>query len=71
MLAFLPHQISQIFFLKVHSYLDPGSGSFILQLVLAAVLGWLIILRSYWTKIKEWVARLFSGQPEDDSNGQQ
>jgi hypothetical protein len=34
------------------AYLDPGSGSFILQLVLAAVLGGLFIIKGYWMKIK-------------------
>jgi hypothetical protein len=34
------------------AYLDPGSGSFILQLVLAAVLGGLFIIKGYWLKIK-------------------
>jgi ribose/xylose/arabinose/galactoside ABC-type transport system permease subunit len=35
-----------------NAYLDPGSGSFILQLVLAAVLGGLFIIKGYWMKIK-------------------
>lgn len=34
-----------------HAYLDPGSGSFIIQLVLAALLGGGFALKAYWKKI--------------------
>jgi len=40
-------------------YLDPGSGSLILQLILAAGLGGLFLLRSYWKKIRDGVVTLF------------
>lgn len=33
------------------AYLDPGSGSFILQLLLAALVGSLFILKTYWKRI--------------------
>jgi hypothetical protein len=50
------------------AYLDPGSGSFILQIILAALLGGLVIIRTYWNKIKDGVGRLFSrqGKVEED-----
>jgi hypothetical protein len=38
-------------------YLDPGSGSFILQALLAALLGGAYLVKVYWRKIKGW----FSG----------
>jgi len=34
-------------------YLDPGSGSFILQLVIAALLGLGVALRASWGKLKQ------------------
>jgi len=34
------------------AYLDPGSGSFILQLLVAGILGGLVALRMSWNKIK-------------------
>jgi hypothetical protein len=46
------------------AYLDPGSGSFVLQLILAAIVGTLFVLRSYWTKIKDGVRNLISRQQE-------
>ncbi len=39
-------------------YLDPGSGSFLIQLLLAVILGAGVAVRIYWTKIKA----LFSGK---------
>lgn len=33
-------------------YLDPGSGSFIIQLLLAAGLGLGVAVKLYWSKIK-------------------
>jgi hypothetical protein len=44
-------------------YLDPGSGSFILQVLLAALLGGGFAIKAYWKKIK----RLFSKNPPDES----
>lgn len=45
------------------AYLDPGSGSFILQLLVASLLGGLVALRMSWSKIK---ARFTRRPPKDD-----
>lgn len=34
------------------AYLDPGSGSFLIQLLLAGGLGAAFIVKTYWRKIK-------------------
>ncbi len=39
-------------------YLDPGSGSFLIQLLLAVVLGAGVAIKIYWNKIKS----LFGGK---------
>jgi hypothetical protein len=44
-------------------YLDPGSGSFLLQLAIAAIVGLAVVLRLQWTKIKKLFGR---GQPAQD-----
>ncbi|MEW6029964.1 MAG: hypothetical protein AB1554_10865 [Chloroflexota bacterium] len=36
------------------AYLDPGSGSFLIQLLLAAALGIGVAVRASWGKIKGW-----------------
>ena len=37
--------------LSSEAYLDPGSGSFILQLLLATLLGLGFVFRGYWRKL--------------------
>ena len=48
---FLTHVLSSGFGNKL-AYLDPGSGSFLIQLLIAALLGAGIALRASWGKIK-------------------
>ena len=45
-------------------YLDPGTGSFILQMVIAFFLGTLFALKLFWTKIKTFFLKLFGKMPE-------
>ena len=47
-------------------YLDPGSGSFLLQLAIAALLGLAVALRAYWGKIKSWFG--IKPKPEEDDD---
>lgn len=35
-------------------YLDPGSGSYILQVIIAAILGGLMFFKNFWIKIKSF-----------------
>lgn len=48
------------------AYLDPGSGSFLLQLAIAALLGLGVALRASWGKIKGWFG--FKSKPKDDDD---
>lgn len=43
-------------------YLDPGSGSFILQVLLAALLGGGFAIKAYWKNIK----RIFTKTPPEE-----
>jgi hypothetical protein len=48
-----------------HAYLDPGSGSFILQLLLAAILGGAFLLRSYISRGFKAIRRMLGhAEPE-------
>ena len=38
-------------------YLDPGSGSFLIQLIIAGVLGAGFVIRASWGKIKAFFTR--------------
>lgn len=48
------------------AYLDPGSGSFLLQMALAALLGLGVALRASWGHIKGWFG--IKSKPQDDDD---
>jgi hypothetical protein len=48
------------------AYLDPGSGSFLIQLAIAALLGLGVALRASWGKIKGWFG--IKPKPEEDDD---
>lgn len=48
------------------AYLDPGSGSFILQLILASVMGALFMLGVYWKKVKKFIKGFISGKDNEE-----
>jgi hypothetical protein len=48
------------------AYLDPGSGSYLLQLLIAGLLGGMFVLKSQWGRIKSWFSRR-SSQQEPES----
>jgi len=42
------------------AYLDPGSGSFFFQLLIAFIVGALYSIKVYWNKIIFFLKRIFS-----------
>jgi hypothetical protein len=50
-------------YLRPSLYLDPGSGSFLIQLLLAALLGSAFAVKIYWKKIKA----VFTGKEDEIS----
>jgi hypothetical protein len=50
------------------AYLDPGSGSFLIQLAIAALVGMAVVFRSQWTKIKKFFGGKSSKSKEEDEN---
>ena len=46
------------------AYLDPGSGSYLLQLLLAGLLGSLFVVKASWGKIKGFFRQLFNRSEE-------
>ena len=49
-------------------YLDPGSGSYILQLLIAAALGAAFALKHYWRRVKGFFSKVLGKtvSEEDD-----
>ena len=50
------------------AYLDPGTGSMILQGIIGAVAGALVALRIYWGKIKFFSSEKSAAKPVEDRN---
>ena len=42
----------ELFISNAFAYIDPGTGSMILQSLIGALVGGVIVLKVYWTKIK-------------------
>jgi hypothetical protein len=51
---------------KAAAYLDPGSGSFILQVLIASLVGIGFTLRAYWGKITKFFRKDSTDDMEDD-----
>jgi hypothetical protein len=56
--------------LRPLAYLDPGSGSFILQLIIGAIAASGIVIKIYWKKIKGLFSRS-AMKKDDDSQPEQ
>ncbi len=41
-----------------YAYIDPGTGGMLLQLLLGGVAGGLVIVRLYWQRLREIMARM-------------
>jgi hypothetical protein len=53
---------------RVVTYLDPGSGSMLLQLILAAVLGLGILVRTQWSRIKSIFMKRNMSEKDDQND---
>jgi hypothetical protein len=53
--------------LRPVAYLDPGSGSYLLQLLIAGLLGAAFVVRASWGRIRSFLRGLFgrAGSEED------
>lgn len=55
--------ITKLFSAITVGYLDPGSGSFILQVLVASLVGIGFAFRNYWSKLLKFFRK---EKPEDD-----
>ncbi len=65
-LLFLFHLMSSR---TAYAYLDPGTGSYLLQIGLAVLLGGSVAIKIYWRKIRTSLANHFSKRRKDGKNG--
>ena len=45
---------------EAHAYLDPGTGSMFLQLLIGSIAAGLIMIRVYWERVKSFFSSRFS-----------
>ncbi|WP_119302978.1 hypothetical protein [Dongia deserti] len=50
------------------AYLDPGTGSIILQSLIAGIIGSMAFARMYWTRLKDVLRRTFGNRNSDPKN---
>jgi len=56
----------------VYAYLDPGTGSYVFQLVIGVIVAALFMLRGYWGKVREFAIHLLHrshGSRKKDDDG--
>ena len=53
-------------YLRPQAYLDPGSGSFLVQLLIAGVVGAGFLIKVYWKKIKALFHRSEVKEEDDE-----
>lgn len=46
------------------AYIDPGTGSYLIQLLIATILGSLFAIKIYWRKIRAFIADKFAKSKE-------
>ncbi|MGE5506100.1 MAG: hypothetical protein ACM31L_16890 [Actinomycetota bacterium] len=51
---------------SAHAYVDPGSGTLLLQILGAAAVGGLFYLRTAWAKLRGLFSRSAGKSPQDD-----
>lgn len=51
-----------------HAYLDPGTGSYILQIAAAALFGSLFALKVWWRQITGFIGRIFGRKDTIDKH---
>lgn len=55
---------------RAYAYLDPGTGSFIFQILVGAVVGGIFYFKNFIASLKEKINRLLGRKPADDAAGQ-
>jgi len=45
-----------------HAYLDPGTGSYVLQIVIAGIVSALFTIKMFWRRVVDFFSNLFKGK---------
>ena len=50
-----------------HAYLDPGTGSYVFQMVIAVLLSAAFTIKHFWHRLKARIVRRDAHEPNDDA----
>jgi len=65
-ICFMVFFLSSLFFSpNSYAYLDPGSGSYLLQIIIAALLSASFVIKAFWKRIILFFSGLFSKKGRD------
>jgi len=56
---------------NAQAYLDPGTGSYILQLIIGGALGGVFLLKNYWQSLKGFFSRNKTKSDDHETNSQE
>ena len=51
---------------SVRDYIDPGTGSLMLQVLIGSLIGGFFLIKVFWSKIRVFFSSLFSKSTEGD-----
>ena len=72
--SYLTHIIVLLFLFNLmfiptaHAYIDPGTGSYVLQMIIAGLLGGAYVIKIYWIRVKMFFVNIFSKKGDQDDN---
>ena len=69
LVLFLTALFSAVPVASAHAYIDPGSGSYIFQLIVAGALGAAFAVKVFWRRIWSFVSGLFGRRQPHQSDG--
>jgi len=49
-------------------YIDPGSGSYLVQMIIASVLAGIFYIKGIWSKIKSYFVKNKKNEPKNDDD---
>ena len=55
---------------SAYAYLDPGTGSIILQMLIAGILAAALYVRLFWDRTRQLFSRLFYRRTRTEGNGE-
>ena len=54
-----------------YAYLDPGTGSLIIQMAIAGLLGFIYTLKIYWSNFKTFINRMLGREVTEEANDEE